>query len=115
MPQLLRNQKALIKGISLAALCACTVPAAAGQWVSAFTVTSLFVSGENNYQYRLYGMPTVTACTNGPNWAFINDADSGSKGKVATLLGAFYSGRRVGIFVEAENGYCHVLELIVEQ
>ena len=114
MPKLDRNRVGSIRIILAAALCLWCGPTVAGQWVSSFTVTRLFVAGENNFQYRVYGMPALPACASGPDWAYVNDADSGAKGKVATLLGAFYSGRRVGIFVEVVNGYCHILDLIVE-
>jgi hypothetical protein len=88
-------------------------PVLADGWTADFTITNLYIAGENNFQYRLYGMPSVAACTSAPNWAYINDADPGSKGMVATLLGAYYSGRVVRVNLVTTNGFCHIIELFV--
>ena len=87
--------------------------ALAAAWTADFTITALYVAGENNYQYRVYGIPTNAACSNGPTWAYVNDMDSGSKGEVVALLSAFNTSRTIRVLVEPTNGFCHIIEVFV--
>lgn len=106
------------RSIGAAGLAACSAlllsqTAVASAWTSDFTITNLYIAGENNFQYRVYGMPANSACSNGPTWGYVNDSDSGSKGQVATLLAAFYSGRPIRLLIEPGGGYCHIVEVFV--
>jgi hypothetical protein len=106
-------------GISAAALCmgaaaVLSTPVANAQtsyWTGDFAITGLYVAGQNNFQYRTYGMGTQAMCPSSPNWAYINDSDSGSKGMVATILAAFYSGRTIRVLIAAPQGYCKIEEV----
>ena len=42
-------------------------------WTTDFTITNLYIAGQNNFQYRVYGMPAVSTCTNGSTWAYLNE------------------------------------------
>jgi hypothetical protein len=87
--------------------------ARADSWSSYFTITSIFVAGQNNFQYRVNGMPAVAECTNAPNWGYVNDGDAGSPGMVAAIYSAFVSAKLVSLHVVTVNGYCHIIEMMV--
>jgi hypothetical protein len=87
--------------------------ASADGWTTDFTVTNLYVSGQNNFQYRVYGMPAVSSCTNGPTWAYINDSDPGSQGFYAAILSAYDLGKVIRLNIQTVNGFCHIVELFV--
>jgi len=97
---------------ALASICV-AVPAWADGWTSTFTITSVYVAQQNNYQYRVNGMPADASCVNATTWGYINDLDAGSQGEVATILGAYYSGKSVSLHVVAVNGFCHIIEFTV--
>lgn len=97
--------------VATAALSMWVADAHANYWTGDFTITNLYVAGENNFQYRTYGAGSQPICPNSPNWAYVNDADSGSKGKIATILAAFYTGRPIRVYIEAVNGFCHIEEV----
>ena len=101
------------RALALAVITAFSQPAPAASWSGNFTITNIFVAGANNFHYRIYGMPTYSACSNGPTWGYLNKGDSGSEGYIAALLMAFASGKQVGLFVEEVNGYCHILEVFI--
>jgi hypothetical protein len=82
-------------------------------WTSTFTITNFYVAQQNNYQYRVYGMPTVASCTSATNWAYVNDADAGSPGTIAAILSAYYTGKLISLHVITVNGYCHIIELMI--
>jgi hypothetical protein len=82
-------------------------------WTSDFTITNLYVAGQNNFQYRVYGMPTVASCTNGSNWGYINDIDPGSAGYYAAILTAYTTGKAIRLNIVTTNGFCHIVELFV--
>lgn len=89
-----------------------TTDAQANQWTSDFIITNLYVAGQNNFQYRVYGMSSLQSlCPNSPNWAYVNESDSGAKGRVATILAAFYAGRAIRVYVTVTGGYCQIEEL----
>lgn len=92
-------------------LCATSTETLAGVWTSDFTITNLYVAGQDNYQYRVYGMPSNSGCASGPSWAYVNDGDPGSKGYIATILASFYAGRPIRVLVEPVGGYCHIIEI----
>jgi hypothetical protein len=64
-------------------------PARADGFTGYFTITSLYFAEQNNFQYRVFGMPLIAACTNAVNWAYVNDSDPPSKGMVAAILLAY--------------------------
>jgi hypothetical protein len=80
-------------------------------WSGDFVITNLYVAGENNFQYRPYGVGVLSMCPNSPNWAYINENDNGAKGKIATILAAFYSGRPVRMYLSAQGGFCRIEEI----
>lgn len=90
-----------------------TVPAWADGWTSSFAITSVYIAQQNNFQYRINGMPADATCVNATTWGYINDSDPGSQGEVATILGAYYSGKSVSLHVVAVNGFCHIIEFTV--
>jgi len=102
-----------MKKILCLALMLVSIDARSASWTSDFTITGIYVAGKDNYQYRIYGMPAMPSCTNGSNWAFINESDLGSKGYVTSVYTAFATGRPIRVFVEVENGYCHIQELFL--
>lgn len=90
-----------------------TVASAAGRFTGAFKPAGPYVSGGNNYYFRVQGLPSSANCLQ--NWAFVDEADSGSKGKIATLLMAYAQGRNVSLYVEEDGaGYCRIIELVVQ-
>lgn len=82
-------------------------------WTSDFTITNIYVAGENNFGYRVYGMPAMPSCPNGTNWAYVNKVDSGSQGFATSIFTAFTTGRPVRLLVEPANGFCHILEVFL--
>jgi hypothetical protein len=87
--------------------------ASADGWTGDFTITNLYVAGQNNFQYRVYGMPAVSTCTNGPNWGYVNDSDPGSAGFYAAILSAYDLGKLIRLNIQTVNGFCHIVELFV--
>jgi hypothetical protein len=102
--------KSILPALLLLLTCS---PAFADGWTTNFTITGLFVSVQNNFQYRVYGLPPVASCTNGTTWAYINDSDGGSTGYYAALLTAFTTGKQITLNLVTVNGYCHIVELEV--
>jgi hypothetical protein len=107
----------MTRGFSLLALAAMALPmmadAAPGRFTGAFKPAGPYVSGGNNYYFRVQGLPDSAGCLQ--NWAFVNEADSGSKGKIATLLMAYSQGRNVSLYVEEDGaGYCRIVEFVVQ-
>jgi hypothetical protein len=86
-------------------------PARADGFTAFFTITGFYVSQQNNYQYRVFGMPAVTSCTNANNWAYVNDSDPASKGFVAAILFAYSTGKQISLNIQTVNGYCQFIEL----
>lgn len=78
-----------------------------------FNISNIYVSGQNNFQYRIYGMQSIASCTNGSNWAYINDGDGGAAGYYSTLLMAYAAGKPVRLNIVTVNGFCHIVELFV--
>ena len=86
--------------------------ARADSWTSNFTITGVFVAGQNNYQYRVIGMPVAAECT-GYNWGYVNDSDAGSAGWVAAIYSAYISGKLISLHVVNVNGFCHIVEMVL--
>jgi len=86
--------------------------ARADSWTSNFTITGIFVAGQNNYQYRVNGMPAAAECTGYP-WGYVNDSDAGSQGMVAAIYSAYVSGKLISLHVVTVNGFCHIIEMFV--
>jgi hypothetical protein len=57
-----------IKILVVVAIAFAANSARADGWTSNFTITGINVAQQNNYQYRVNGMPAVAACTNGTTW-----------------------------------------------
>jgi hypothetical protein len=87
--------------------------ALADGWTADFNITNLYVAQQNNFQYRVYGMAQVPACTNGTNWAYINDNDPGSAGYYAALLIAYTTGKLIRLNLTTAGGFCHIIEMFV--
>ncbi len=83
-----------------------------------FKISEIFVSSGTNMHFRVVGLPTG-ACPNGSNWAYIDEIDSGAKGKISTLLSAFATGINVQLWIETKDYYsngeifCQIVELSV--
>jgi hypothetical protein len=79
-----------------------------------FTITSVYVAQQNNFQYRVYGIPASSGCPNSTTWAYINDSDLGSPGYVAAILSAFSAGKLITVNITTTaSGFCHIVELQV--
>lgn len=103
-----------LKTVLLGAILLCaSANSFADGWTAGFTITNLFVSGPNNFQYRVFGIPTQTQCTGANYWAYINDSDPGAQWYAAALLSAFTAGKTVQLNIQTVNGYCHILEMSV--
>ena len=82
-----------------------------------FVINGLEVSYANNMHFRVIGMSPVGACGAGTNWAYVDEADSGAEGKIATLLAAYLAGKQVNLVIAPTNYYgngqmfCHILEI----
>ncbi|MCP4485927.1 MAG: hypothetical protein GY820_01160 [Gammaproteobacteria bacterium] len=82
-----------------------------------FKINQVFVSNGNNLYFRVYGMSSMSYCPDGSTWAYVDENDSGEKGKISTLLSAYAAGKDVTLHVEPkdhyENGklYCHIVEV----
>ena len=87
---------------------------------AAFKIDKVFVSQPNNFHFRVKTSANVPLCAGGPStpgWAYINEADPGSRTMIASLLSAFAAGKTVqlyttGVFVGAAK-YCQILEFDV--
>jgi hypothetical protein len=82
-----------------------------------FVISGLMVSYANNMHFRVIGMAPVSACGAGTNWAYVDEADSGAEGKIATLLAAYLAGKQVNLVILPTNYYangqmfCHITEI----
>jgi len=101
-----RRERRLKNVLTLLWLLAPAVVGAA-QWTNPFLPTGVYVSSEANQHLRVLGVPSGCLA----NWAYINQADSGSKTYIASLLLAYASGKQVNLYVSLDaNGYCHIIE-----
>jgi hypothetical protein len=86
---------------------------AATAWTGSFVITQLYISGAENFHVRVSGFGYISACSNGPTWAYINQSQSGSKEYIAALMIAYASGKPVNLFWQPDaNGYCQIIEMI---
>jgi hypothetical protein len=106
-----------LKGITcflLGAVLSCvSATSFADGWTPGFTITSLYVSGPNNFEYRINGMPAQSQCPNATSWAYINETDPGAQWYAAALLSAYTAGKTVQLYIQPVNGFCHILEMVV--
>lgn len=83
-----------------------------------FKISSLYISHAGNYHFRVYSnKPSNWHCHGGPinpAWSYINESDSGAKGKIATLQLAYALGKNVHILTEKIGNYCHIVELMIQ-
>ena len=59
------------------------------------------VSGPNNFHFRVEGVTTTPECTYG--FIFVDEADAGAKVKIANLMSAYYTGKKVRAEVDPVN------------
>jgi hypothetical protein len=86
-----------------------------------FKISGLFWSDAQNMHCRvLSDTPTIPLCTGGPTnaaWAYINESDSGAKGKIAGLMTAYALGKSVNLTTESvpvgAATYCHIVEFSI--
>jgi hypothetical protein len=87
--------------------------------------TTSFVIGQvgaavgSNMYFRVYGVPSMSYCASGPTFAYVDVADPGYQGKVATLLTAYSLGKQIYLVMQPVdfygNGssYCHIIEIYI--
>jgi len=92
----------------------------AAEYPTPFKISSIFVSSASNYHFRVESNTGNWHCSNGPKlpaWSYVNEADSGAKGKISALLAAYASGKSVTLVTEGvaagANTYCRILEFKV--
>ncbi len=84
-----------------------------------FKISEIYVSSANNMHFRVVGLP-AGACPNGSNWAYVDEADTGAKGKISALLSAYVAGKNVHLWIETKdyysNGqvYCQIAEFSIK-
>lgn len=71
-------------------------------------VSNLEITDANNQGFRVYLNSGMAMCTNGANWAYINEADSNYKVYVAALMAAKADKSPVRIYSTFVSGYCHI-------
>jgi hypothetical protein len=82
-----------------------------------FVIGQVATAAGTNLYFRVYGVPSMSYCASGPTFAYIDVADSGYQGKVATLLTAYSLGKQIYMVVQPVefygNGssYCHIIEI----
>jgi hypothetical protein len=101
-----------IKSLAVVVIGIAANSARADSWTSNFTITGIFVAGQNNYQYRVNGMPAAAECAGYP-WGYVNDSDAGSAGMVAAFYTAYASAKQLSLHVVTVNGFCHIIEMFV--
>jgi hypothetical protein len=88
------------------------------EYPGAFHISSVFLSNATNFHFRIYSdNPGSWLCSNGPrnpSWGYINEADSGAKGKIAALLEAYAMGKTItattiGVPYNGST-YCQIIE-----
>ena len=108
-----------MKRLLLALLALAITPSALAMEVTeAFNITSITVNVEGNLHFRVTGFqPHATLCPDSPSMAYLEEADSGSKAKIAALLSAYLAGKQVVLWLEPQQRttgvYCHILVLKV--
>lgn len=87
-------------------------------------ISNIWVSDAGNYHFRVTGSYTGStwfcnnASSSGPGaWAYLEENDSGAKGKMAMLMTAFMAGKTVYFKTEGRDtpaGHlCHIVEFQV--
>ena len=83
-------------------------PAFAWDGVVSGTIATVQITAGQNFGFRLFLNGVTTMCTGGPNWAYLNEADSNYKTYVAAFLLAKAQGNTVAVYTTLENGQCHI-------
>jgi hypothetical protein len=84
-----------------------------------FVIGQVGTAAGNNMYFRVYGVPSMSYCASGPTFAYVDVADSGYQGKVATILTAYSLGKQIYMLVQPvdfySNGssYCHIIEIYI--
>lgn len=82
-------------------------------WTGEFKPIGPYVSGAENFHFRVDGVPATANCVS--SFAFINKSDGGSSVKIATLLLAYAQGKKIDLYVDKEaSGYCRIIEFVVK-
>ena len=90
------------------------------EYPTPFKISSIYVSSASNYHFRVESSTGNWHCNNGPKspaWSYVNEPDSGAKGKMSALLAAYASGKSVALVTEGvtvgANTYCRIVEFRV--
>lgn len=102
-------------------LCVLHQEASAFEYPAPIKIQAIVMSSAKNYHFRVISNnPGAWLCSNGPTneaWAYINEDDSGAKGKMAALLLAYSMGKTVTLTTAGVDGggvtYCHIFDFRV--
>lgn len=114
----------MLVGLSVVIFLICVQMAgnvSAVEYPAPFKIAGLYVSHADNLHFRVISNnPSAWLCSNGPintSWAYINEADSGAKVKIATLMSAYALGKTITLategIVSGSTTYCHILEFSI--
>ncbi|WAC74966.1 hypothetical protein OU995_09840 [Roseateles sp. SL47] len=79
-------------------------------WVGRFVPTGTYVSGLQNYHFRVFGIPASAGCTN--EFAYVSGDDPALKAFTATLLMTVAMNKPVNLYVTKDSaGFCRIIEL----
>ncbi|OWQ88589.1 hypothetical protein CDN99_17230 [Roseateles aquatilis] len=110
---MLKTMQGIAATAMVAALALPMAAHAEGRWTGEFKPGGPYVSSGVNFHFRVSNVPATANCPQ--TWAYINETDSGAKGKIAALLLAYAQGKSIDIFVDTgDGGYCHVVEFVVK-
>ena len=86
--------------------------AVADGWVGSFIPTGPYVSGIDNYHFRVFGVPSSAGCAGG--FVYVSGNDPALKTFVPTLLVAISLGRTINANVTKDGGsWCRVVDINV--
>jgi len=73
------------------------------------TITTIEVTHESNYAFRVHLSSTPKMCGNTNTWAYLNKGDSNYETYVSLLTAAKFAGREVTLYTIVANGnYCKI-------
>ena len=87
-----------------------------------FKIDKIYLANAENFHFRVLRNTTdgTWLCNNGPKnpaWAYINESDSGSKGKMSALLAAYAAKKTVQLYTEgvdtSAGRMCKIVEFII--
>jgi hypothetical protein len=86
---------------------------------ASFVIGQVGTAAGDNMYFRVYGVPSMSYCASGPTFAYVDVADSGYQGKVATILTAYSLGKQIYMLVQpvdfygSGSSYCHIIEIYI--